>query len=124
MTRAQPAPGQHPLQKAGNALFAQYIHQLGLSPDTVGYWYLSASLDIARRDLHAMTCLTKYVYAAIAELYGGSPGAVESGLRRAVSACWSDNRALLEDIMGSPLKKKPSVGHFITRLSLWLENKP
>lgn len=102
----------------GNPLFL-LLHQLHLSPDRVGFWYILSAIGLAHQDMEAMTCLTKHLYAVIADMYGVSPSAVESGLRHAVSACWQGSRPLLEEIMGRPLPKRPAVGRFLAALLVW-----
>lgn len=105
-----------------NPLFP-LLHQLHLSPDRVGVWYILSAIEFAHQDIEVMTCLTKHLYAVIADMYGVSPGAVESGLRHAVSACWHSNRPLLEDVMGGPLPERPTVGRFLAELLVWTKTR-
>lgn len=106
----------------GNPLFP-LLQQLHLSPDRVGFWYILSAIGLAHQDMEAMTCLTKHLYAAIADMYGVSPSAVESGLRHAVSACWQGSRPLLEDVMGGPLPERPTVGRFLAELLVWTKTR-
>lgn len=99
------------------------LYQLTLSPNRVGFWYILSAVRLAQQDMAVMTCLTKHLYAAVAEMHGVSPGAVESGLRHAVSSCWCGSRTLLEEVMGMPLPRRPAVGQFLAALLIWAKNR-
>ncbi len=100
---------------------SQLLHRLGLSPNAVGFWYILSAIEVMRQDTRAVSCLTKRVYTAVAETYSVSSGAVESGLRHAVSACWKGNRSLLEEVVGVTLPARPTVGRFLAALLMHLE---
>ena len=91
--------------------------QLGLYPSSISFWYLLSALDITQQDPQALTSLTKRVYAAVASDYAVTPGAVESGLRRAVLTCWNAMPSVREEVLGPFFSQRPTVGQFLAVLS-------
>lgn len=103
-----------------NELKRKTLCQLGLSPRKIEFWYAAEALHAVHSNPRALSCLTKHVYAVVADRYSVTPAAVESGLRRATDTCWKKNPALLEAIMEEALPKRPTVGQFLAAMTLYI----
>lgn len=105
-----------------NPKYKQTLQQLGVSPESIGYWYTLSALELAGHDARALTCVTKLVYLPVAQQFHVSPECVEAALRRTVKNVWLyGNRTLLEQIVHHTLPEPPTSSHFLGQMIAWCE---
>ncbi len=105
-----------------NPKYKQTLQQLGVSPESIGYWYTLSALELASQDTMALTYVTKRVYQVIAGRHAVTPECIEGALRRTVKSIWLyGNRGLLEEIVHHTLPEPPTASHFLGQMVAWCE---
>lgn len=103
----------------------QALQKLGISPETVGYWYMLEAVDLIGQDMRILTTITKQLYPRIAHKFQVTPESIEAALRRVIKNCWaSGNRTLMEQIVNHTLPQPPTVGHFLGQLAVYCQTAP
>lgn len=106
-----------------NLKYKQTLQQLGVSSESIGYWYTLAALELANKDARALTCVTKRIYLPVAQQFHITPECVEAALRRTVKNVWMyGNRALLQQIVHHALPEPPTSSHFLGQMVAWCED--
>ncbi len=95
---------------------SQLLRRLGVTPEYHGFDYFLYALEICRSDPEARQLVTKWLYPDIAKRYGTTWGAVERSLRTAVKAAWRTDPALLRELAGYPLSRRPTPSQFLAIL--------
>lgn len=81
-----------------------------------GYDYIIHAIGLMFFDERFFHCLTKVLYATIAQNYNTSPSCVEKNMRKVIQAIWDNpsNRELIEKFFGSTyVHTKPSNKEFL-----------
>lgn len=97
---------------------AHFLRRIGFRATHLGFIYYIHAVMLVMENESYLRCLTKGLYARIAETFRTSARSVEHALRTDLDAFWRrGNIRLLEELIGYPLTGKPSVGEFIDILS-------
>ena len=116
-------------KKINESTVTGVLHDLGISANIKGYFYLRTAILLAVEKTNEMSAVTKTLYPAVAKSHGTSPACVERSMRHAISVAWErgdiDTLALY---FGNTIKNgrgKPTNSEFIfmvaERLSMHLD---
>ena len=92
------------------------LRQFGIGKCYSGYDYIVHAIGLMCFDERFFTCITKILYATIAENYNTSASCVEKNIRKVIQIIWSnpDNRDLIRRFFGSSyIHMKPSNKEFL-----------
>lgn len=95
---------------------AELLRRLGVTPKYHGFAYYLDALEICRAAPEARQLVTKWLYPEIAKRYATTWQAVERSLRTAVKAAWRTDPALLRELAGFPLSRRPTPSQFLAVL--------
>lgn len=94
----------------------ELLLHLGVTPNYRAFSFLLTALDLLREDATALLLVTKRLYPAIAQRHGTTWRAVERNLRTAAALVWQRNPALLQELAGYPMTRKPTVSQLLAIL--------
>lgn len=94
----------------------ELLLHLGVTPNYKAFPFLLTALELLLEDSSALLLVTKHLYPAVAQRHGTTWRAVERNLRTATALVWQRNPALLQELAGYPLTRKPTVSQFLAVL--------
>lgn len=90
------------------------LRRLGVNNSYKGFRYTTYGTNLAIYDPDLLTYISKGLYVEIACRFLTSAGCVERDIRTVVKTIWENgDRALLNEVFGRELEKKPHNGAFI-----------
>ena len=93
------------------------LHRLGLVGEHTYFFHTACALRLILENPERLCCVTKWLYPEVARHYGTTTAAVERSLRLAARLAWEREPALLEDLAGRPLPKRPTARRFLAILA-------
>ncbi len=94
----------------------RHIVYAGIPLHLKGYKYLCDAIEIALKNRDSVNSITKDIYPVIANRYETSSGAVERGIRNAISIAWKkDPDTLFNEMLtlDEDYSRKPTNSQFI-----------
>ena len=93
------------------------IKVLGIMPKVKGYYYINDAVEIIKQRGEEPLLITKDIYPEVAHKYGTSPECVERAIRTSINNAWSNNKEIIDQIVGYPLRFRPSNKEFLFMVS-------
>lgn len=113
------------MEKNVVAIIVQILLNLGISPNTKGYYYLRKGILICVTSSTRITALNKIIYPHIAEHYSTSESSVERAVRHSIKSGWyRHDQKLAEKIFMNTLQSindVPTNSVFITTIAEWIK---
>ena len=107
-----------------NGPVAKQLMSLGITPNYTGYDQAVYAVTLSSSHPEFLREVSTRLYPAVAEHCGTSWKAVERNLRTIINTAWETNPALLAELSGRPLSKKPTSGQFIATLTAQIADDP
>lgn len=98
----------------------QTLRRLRITGKLKGLWFLIHAITATVRDPRRTELITKDLYPEIAQAFHTTPSRVERSIRTAITVCWKEGRAELEEIAGGPLTKRPTNTEFIDLVATYI----
>ena len=106
------------------AIIVNTLLNLGISPNTKGYHYLSDGILICVTSEGKLTVCSKDLYSKLAESYNTSECSIEKAVRHAIKSGWyRHDEALAELIFMNTLQSEndiPTNSVFISTIAEWI----
>ena len=93
------------------------IKVLGIMPKVKGYYYINDAVEIIKERGEEPLLITKDIYPEVAQKYGTSPECVERAIRTSINHAWSNNKEVIDQIVGYPMRFRPSNKEFLFMVS-------
>ena len=98
---------------------SRILHTLGLSERYIGFYCLVSAVEIALQEPQSLTMVTKWIYPQVAKEQHSNWRAVERNIRTAIDIIWRHNPVKLQELMGHPLRSRPTATQFISFLAYY-----
>ena len=82
------------------------IKVLGIMPKVKGYYYINDAVEIIKERGEEPLLITKDIYPEVAQKYGTS-----------INHAWSNNKEVIDQIVGYPMRFRPSNKEFLFMVS-------
>lgn len=99
------------------ATVAKQLMSLGITPNYAGFNQAVYAVTLSSSHPEYLREVSTRLYPAVAEHCGTTWKAVERNLRTIINTAWENNPALLAELSGRPLAKKPTSAQFIATLT-------
>lgn len=100
------------------------LKELGVSPNLLGYYCLTAAVELLMDDFTLVNKKTKELYPKLAEIFGTTPSRIERRIRNAVQTGWGrGNQELQDELFGYTVdmeKGCPTNGEFVVTVADYL----
>lgn len=93
------------------------LMRLGVTPNYRGFLYTAYALQLSIADGQRLLLITKHIYPAVARHYRTTWNSVERDIRTVIDIVWKRNPALLNQLAGYEMNRRPSVSQFLAILS-------
>lgn len=90
--------------------------QLGITPNYMGYYQLTRSIELLLEKPERLQCVQKEIYFEIAAQYHVDWKTVERNIRTVVNLAWQKNSSTLSQMSVFPLASRPSNIEFFVLL--------
>lgn len=106
------------------AAIRRLLLRLGATPRYIGFDYVVHAVSLSLGNSQYLLSVTKELYPDVARKYHTTLYSVERDIRTIINIIWKRNPALLGQIAGYPLNKRPSVSEFIAILREYFLYEP
>ena len=89
------------------------LHHLGIPANYIGYYLMTAAVELALEDESRLLNITKEIYQPVASRYNCRHHTVERNIRTLIYRTWHMCPQRLIDMAGYPLQAPPTVSEFI-----------
>ncbi len=89
------------------------LHRLGIPANYIGYYLMTAAVELALEDESRLLNITKEIYQPVASRYNCRSHTVERNIRTLIYRTWHMCPKRLIEMAGYPLKNSPTVSEFI-----------
>jgi len=94
-------------------LAMKQLSNLGVFANYTGYFHAVYALELSLQEPHRLQYVGKELYPEMAKHFKTSITCIERNIRTICSVAWKNNAALLSEMAGYPLSKKPSNSEFL-----------
>lgn len=102
----------------------ELLYRLGITTNYTGFHETAYAVSLCVRNPERLMLVTKWLYPDVAKQYRTTWKAVERNVRTVVEMAWQNDAALLEEIAGKALQRKPRAAQFLSMLSACLQRGP
>ena len=99
-----------------------FLHKIGMSANTLGYFYLKTGIILALSNEESLHMLTKQLYPEIARLHKTTASRVERAIRHIINSAWcKPERPAFFKVFNYTEGHKPTNGQFIGTVTEYLK---
>ena len=93
------------------------LYRLGLTANSVMFFYTSYAVWLCVQQPERLLLVTKWLYPEVAKHYGTTPAAVERSIRRAANTVFTHSSAQLTERIGYTPTLRPRTAQFLALLA-------
>lgn len=99
------------------------LHELGLTENRVGFYYIEEAVRLALNDSTRLLRVTKQLYPETAKKFQTSWRTVERGIRYCIGKVWETDPERLQKVLEVKMEEKPVPAVFLSLLCACLQRE-